>query len=166
MHPASDAPFDAPILSETMHVEPSWIDYNGHMNLAYYQVLFDRQVDTVFDQAGIGADYLARTAHSFFAAEVHLCYKREVKLGTPLRLSFQLLDFDDKRLHHFAQMHHAEEGWLACTSENLSLHIDMTAKKVVPLLPGARASVERLAEAHRSLPRPAAVGRRIAMRQG
>ena len=161
MHP--DSAIAAPIVSEPMRVEPGWIDYNGHMNLAYYQVLFDRHLDTVFDRADIGADYLKSTNHSFFAAEVHICYKHEVKLTDPVTVSSQLLDFDAKRLHIFLEMHHATEGWLACTCENLSLHIDMAAKKVVPLLPQARAAVERLAAVHAHLPRPAAAGRRIAM---
>lgn len=155
--------FNAPIVSAPMRVEPGWIDYNGHMNLAYYQVLFDRHLDAVFDEAGLGTSYLESTGHSFFAAEVHLCYKREVKLTDPVLVSFHMLDFDDKRTRFFSEMHHAEEGWLACTSENLSLHIDMGARKVVPLLPEARAALSRLTEAHSQLPRPAAIGRRIAM---
>ncbi len=158
-----DSAFAAPIVSEPMRIEEGWIDYNGHMNLAYYQVLFDRHLDSVFNKADIGADYLKRTNHSFFAAEVHICYRQEVKLTDPVTVSFRLLDFDAKRLHIFFEMHHATEGWLAATSENMSLHIDMGAKKVAPLLPDAFASIERLATTHKDLPWPAAAGRRITM---
>ena len=41
----STAFFFAPFVSSTMRVEPGWIDYNGHMNMAYYHVLFDRALE-------------------------------------------------------------------------------------------------------------------------
>ena len=47
----------APFVSQVMEVEKDWIDYNGHMNMAYYNVLFDRSSDEAFDQMGLGADY-------------------------------------------------------------------------------------------------------------
>ena len=28
--------FFAPFVSSVMRVEPEWIDYNGHLNVAYY----------------------------------------------------------------------------------------------------------------------------------
>ena len=50
--------FFAPFVSSVMTVEPAWIDYNGHLNMAYYNVLFDRAVDEVFELLGCGADYV------------------------------------------------------------------------------------------------------------
>ena len=50
--------FFAPFVSSVMRVEPAWIDYNGHLNMAYYNVLFDRAVDEVFELLGCGADYV------------------------------------------------------------------------------------------------------------
>ena len=41
--------FFAPFVSSVMRVEPGWIDYNGHLNMAYYHVLFDRAVDEAVD---------------------------------------------------------------------------------------------------------------------
>src|SRR6187399_3153951 len=124
-----DPVFFAPFVSALMHVEPQWIDYNGHLNMAYYNVLFDRAVDEVYELIGIGADYLKRANHSTFTAEVHLRYLRELHANDPVRVTFQLLDFDSKRLHFFKQLFHATEGWVSATSESLSLHIDMQTKK-------------------------------------
>ena len=36
---------DAPFRSSVTLVRPEWIDYNGHMNMAYYGVLFDEAAD-------------------------------------------------------------------------------------------------------------------------
>jgi acyl-CoA thioester hydrolase len=163
MAPILSEPIPMPFVSKPMHIEPGWIDLNGHMNLAYYQVLFDRNFDDVLAFAGFGPDYLAATQHSIFAGEVHICYRREVRLEDPVLVSWRLLGLDAKRLHFCSEMHHATEGWLAATSENLSLHVDMAARRVAPFLPGSAATLQRIAAAHAALPVPEFAGRRIAM---
>ena len=154
--------FFAPFVSSVMRVEQGWIDYNGHLNMAYYNVLFDRCVDEAYELLGIGADYL-KTGRSFFTAEVHLRYLRELHAGDPVRVTFQLLDFDKKRIHTFQQLFHAEEGWVSATSENMSLHVDMTSKKTAPLSDAAVRCLGQMKASHARLPRPEAAGRRIAM---
>ena len=157
--------FFAPFVSSLMRVEPQWIDYNGHLNMAYYNVLFDRAVDEVYELLGIGAEYLKNHRHSTFTAEVHVRYVRELQEGDPVRVTFQLLDFDSKRFHYFEQLFHAIEGWISATSENMTLHVDMTAKKVAPFPPPILRTFARMKAAHSQLPRPEAVGRRISMPQ-
>ena len=157
--------FFAPFVSSMMRVEPQWIDYNGHLNMAYYNVLFDRAVDEVYELLGIGAEYLKNHRHSTFTAEVHVRYVRELQEGDPVRVTFQLLDFDSKRFHYFEQLFHAIEGWISATSENMTLHVDMTAKKVAPFPPSILRTFARMKAAHSQLPRPEAAGRRIAMPQ-
>jgi len=118
--------FFAPFVSSPMRVEPAWIDYNGHLNMAYYNVLFDRAVDEAFELIGCGLDYV-------------------------------------KRMHFFEQLFHASEGWVAATSENMSLHVDMTAGKTVPFPDDVARGLARMKASHANLPRPEATGRRIAM---
>src|SRR5215467_8176278 len=69
-----DSMFPAPFVSSVMRVEPAWIDYNNHLNMAYYNVLFDRAVDEAFALVGIGPDYVKSRNCSYFTAEVHLRY--------------------------------------------------------------------------------------------
>ena len=155
--------FFAPFVSSVMRVEPAWIDYNGHLNMAYYNVLFDRAVDEAFELLGCGADYVKQRQLSFFTAEVHLRYLRELNAGDPVRVTFQLLDFDQKRMHCFEQLFHAGEGWVSATSENMSLHVDMTAKKTAPFPSEIAKRLTQMKNAHAMLPRPEAAGRKIAM---
>ena len=155
--------FFAPFVSSVMRVDPAWIDYNGHLNMAYYNVLFDRAVDDVFELLGCGADYVKSRQLSFFTAEAHVRYLRELHVGDPARVTFQLLDFDAKRMHCFEQLFHAQEGWVSATSENMSLHVDMSAKKTAPFPDSVAACLARMRAAHARLPRPEAAGRRIAM---
>ena len=154
--------FFAPFVSSVMKVEPAWIDYNGHLNMAYYNVLFDRAVDEVFELVGCGADYV-KTGFSTFTAEVHVRYLRELKEGAPVRVTFQLLEYDAKRMHYFEQLFHAQEGWVSATSENMSLHVDMNAKKVAPFPPAVTKRLVQMKASHAQLPRPEAAGRRVAM---
>src|SRR5262249_24426908 len=155
--------FFAPFVSSVMRVEEQWIDYNGHLNMAYYNVLFDRAVDEAYELLGIGADYVARHKQSCFTAEVHLRYLRELHAGDPVRVTFQLLGYDSKRLHTFEQLFHAEHGWVAATSENMSLHVNMTNRKTAPFAPEAAKRLAAMKASHSRLPRPEAAGRRVAM---
>src|SRR3977135_3223096 len=155
--------FFAPFVSSVMRVEDHWIDYNGHLNMAYYNVLFDRAVDEAYELIGIGADYVAQRRHSFFTAEAHLRYLRELHAGDPVRVTFQLLDFDRKRLHTFEQLFHADAGWVAATSENMSLHVDMAARKSAAFPAEVTRRLAEMKASHTRLPRPAAAGARSAM---
>jgi acyl-CoA thioester hydrolase len=159
----SHGEFSAPLVSPTMHVEPTWIDYNGHLNMAYYNVLFDRAVDQAYELIGIGADYVRSHRRSCFTAEAHVRYIRELKAGDPVRVTFQLLAFDDKRLHFFERLYHAEENWLSATSENLALHIDMEARRTTPFAADLATRLANVMSAHAELPRPDAAGRGITM---
>ena len=158
--------FSAPLVSSEMKVEPAWIDYNGHLNMAYYNVLFDRAVDEAFELLGCGLEYLKTRGHSTFTAEVHVRYLRELHAGDPVRVTFQLLDYDAKRMHYFEQLVHATEGWVSATSENMSLHVDMAAKKTAVFPPEVVERLAALKQSHSSLPYPDGAGRKIAMPGG
>jgi acyl-CoA thioester hydrolase len=161
--PDVEPAFFAPFVSSPMRVEPAWIDYNGHLNMAYYNVLFDRGVDEVYELLGCGLVYVEQSRHSCYTAEVHLRYLRELHAGDPVRVTFRLLDFDAKRLHYFEELRHAEEGWLSATSENMALHVDMTARKTAPFPDAIAARLARMKAVHLGLPVPEGAGRRIEM---
>lgn len=153
----------APFLSSVMAIEPAWIDYNGHLNVAYYGVLFDRAVDEAYELIGVGPDYLKQTGHSTMVVETHMRYLRELHLDHPVQVSVQLLDYDAKRFQVFEELRHATEGWVAATCETMTLHVDMTAKKVAPFPAAVMDALAAMKAAHSSLPRPDSAGRRIAM---
>jgi len=155
--------FFAPFVSSIMRVEPEWIDYNGHLNMAYYNVLFDRAVDETYELIGVGADYVASRQQSIFTAEVHVRYLRELHAGDPVRVTFQLIDYDAKRLHYFEQLFHAADGWVSATSENLSLHVDMTSKKTAAFPQEITNRLAEMKASHSLLPVPEAAGRSIGM---
>src|SRR6202140_2490638 len=153
----------APFLASVMQIEPPWIDYNGHLNMAYYNGMFDRAIDELWLKLGIGSGYMKARNGSTFTAECHVRYLREIHLGDPVQVSILLVGADEKRLHTFEELRHATEGWLSATSENMTIHIDMTARKTAPFPSDVRARIQTLANAHSTVARPEDIGRKIAM---
>ena len=156
----------APFLSSVMQIEPQWIDYNGHLNMAYYNVMFDRAIDELWLKLGIGPAYRTARNGSTFTAECHVRYIREIHLDDAVRVSVLVLAADDKRIHTFEELRHGTEGWLSATSENMSLHMDMTARKVAPIPADIRARIDSMVAAHHLLERPDGVGRSVEMPAG
>jgi acyl-CoA thioester hydrolase len=156
----------APLIRlHTETVRPEWIDYNGHMNVAYYVLAFDHATDSLLDHAGLGIAYVRETNRSVFVLEMHVTYEREVRAGDPLAFTTRILDIDAKRVHLIHAMHHAAEGWLAATNELVLMHIDLEARRSCPL---PESALEALAEIHRSqrdLPMPPQMGRLIGLKR-
>ena len=157
--------WQAPVWCPDQPIEPDWIDYNGHLNLAYYHVLFDRGVDHVYDQLEIGADYAREGGGSCFTMETHVSYLSELTVDDPVKVSLQLVDHDAKRLHFFQTMVNGNSGELAATLEQLAIHVDMTTRKSAPFPDQALARITALKEAHAALPRPAQLGSVIGIRR-
>lgn len=111
-------------------VLPAWIDFNGHMNVAYYVLAFDNAIDALWARIGITDEYIRRDRGSTFAVETHVTYQNEMKEGESYLITMQLLAYDKKRVHHFQRMYHADKGYLAATAEWLSLHVDLEARRV------------------------------------
>lgn len=152
-----EAPFDRYRCS----VEPAWIDYNGHMNVAYYLLAFDRATDLFLDFVGLDQAQRKASNGTTFAAETHLCYHRELMVAAPLKVATQLLSYDSKRLRYLHRMYHEEEGYLAATAEVLSLYIELETRRVGQLPGPVAARLAAIHGAHKSLGIPKEAGKAI-----
>ena len=144
-------------------VRPEWIDHNGHMNMGYYVVVFDLATDEFFRSIGLDEAHRRASRVTTFALEAHVTYHREVREGDPLRFTTLLLGHDDKRLHYFHQMYHAEEGYLAATNELMSLHVSEDTRRGAPMAPEILERLRLIQTPHDRLPRPPQVGRRLGL---
>lgn len=162
--PTGDAPETLPILHRET-VRPDWIDYNGHMNLAYYVLVFDHATDALQDVVGLGADHRAAAGGSVFVVEAHLTYDNEVRLGEEMRVRPRVLDVDEKRLHLFHEMFAGDDDRLAATNELMILHVDLKSRRAAPFPAPVLAHLQRLKAAHGTLPEPAQAGRRITIKK-
>ena len=153
--------FPSPIISEPYAIENQWIDYNGHFNMAYYNVLFDKDSDVALALVGLGPAYVQKTGNSYFTLEAHISYLREITVRDRVRISTQFLDYDAKRLHYVQHMLHADEGWVACVSENIVMHVDLSTKKSSPFPVDVLEKIKFACAAHKKLPIPLQVGHKI-----
>lgn len=145
-------------------VEPDWVDYNGHMNLAFYVLAFDRATDHFYDQLGIGIAYREQMQSSMFTLAINVDYVREVFAGDELRVTTQLLDSDAKRMRYFHQMYQGDAAALVATNECLAVHVDMNSRRSAPYPQTTRERIDALLAEHRRLPLPERAGRMLGVR--
>lgn len=150
-------------LSSIMTVKEEWIDFNGHLNMAYYNVLFDQAIDETFIALGLGPDYLERANGTTFTAEAHVTYLRELKLGDDVQTHLQVLDYDEKRIHIFQELYHHGQGFLSATCEQMTLHVDMAVKRVSPFPEEILSNIKKMHADHKPLPRKPQVGHVISL---
>ncbi len=157
-------PADLPRLHEAT-ILPEWIDYNGHMNLAYYVLIFDHATDKFLDYLGLTQSFRHARQASTFAAEIHVNYLKELVEGDAVYITTQLLAYDSKRLHYFHHMYHADQGYLAATNELITLYMDMQTRRVSAMPAAIQARLQAVAEAHAGLPRPPQQGSVIGVKR-
>lgn len=146
-------------------VLPEWIDYNGHMNVAYYVLAFDHATDGLLDALRMDAAYREQSGRSNFVLEMHVTYDREIDRDAPFVITTQILDADVKRIHLVHEMRHAREGWLAASNELITMHIDLARRRSAAFPAEVQAALDALKREHAPLPRPPGAGRTIGIRR-
>jgi carnitine 3-dehydrogenase len=159
---AAAAQGDGPLRLAELQVLPGWIDYNGHMTESRYLFCASETADAFLRLIGADLDYVAG-GHSYYTAESLVRHLAEARVGDRLTGTLQVLAADDKRLHHFITL--ARGGEVVATVEQMCLHVDMQAGRVVPAAPEVLARLQPIAAAHAALPRPAGAGRHIGQRR-
>ncbi|WP_417840854.1 thioesterase family protein [Terasakiella sp.] len=121
------------ILQRQTRVKAEWIDYNGHMNVANYVLVFDHSTDALLETFELGEAYRQRENKSFFVVESHVTYENEVKKDDLLVVKSKLLGYDTKRLQIFHEMFLGETGEKCATNEIMVLHVDMGTRKTTEI---------------------------------
>jgi len=142
-------------------VLPEWIDVNNHMNVAYYVLAFDSAVDSLWENFGITHDYVSATGSSTFAVESHITWQREMAVAEPYVITAQLLAYDDKRIHQFLRMYHAQKRYLASTAEWLNLHVDLSMRRVTPWPDAVRDRIAVFADSQQACEWPTEAGKQM-----
>ncbi|MFO1370998.1 MAG: thioesterase family protein [Candidatus Competibacteraceae bacterium] len=155
---------ESPLCLYTGVVPPAWIDYNGHMNVAYYVLAFDHATDAFVDYLGMGQDYRECQQCSTFIVETHVNYQRELMAGDPMRITTQLLGFDSKRIHYFHRLYHADKGFLSATTELMLIHVDLAERHSTPMPRSVLDQLSAVMAQHLQLSRPPQSGRVIGVR--
>tara|TARA_Y100001970_G_C14104475_1_gene787320 strand:+ start:313 stop:780 length:468 start_codon:yes stop_codon:yes gene_type:complete len=107
-----------------------WTDYNNHMNLSYYILVFDKGAEVFLSKFQMGEHSAKTTKKSTMVVETHTTYNNEVKEGEEVNVFLSHFDHDKKRLHYKLEMYEKNKNILAATTEVLSLYIDLNLRKV------------------------------------
>ena len=123
------------MILKTEKVKKEWTDYNGHLNVAYYVLIFDMAADIMLDNFNMGGVSAKKDKRTTFVAEMHTIYNQEIRLGAEVETQLTYIDYDKKRIHYRLSMFHKEKKYLAATNEVLSLYVDLNQRKVVEFDP-------------------------------
>ena len=154
---------NAPFNEFSTSIQPDWIDDNGHMNVAFYHLVFDLAARPFFNWLGFTEEN--RKAHniSTFALETHLSYLSEVKVDAGVRVESRLLDTNGKRFHFYQEMYKTESNTLAASHESLGTVVDMQQRKSTTMPEVISKRLEEIKTAHSHLPRTWQMGHVMAV---
>ena len=111
-------------------IKKEWTDYNNHMNMAYYVLIFDQVWEIMLQKFKMGEDSAKTDMMSTMVVETHTTYNNEVKEGDEVEINLTFFDHDKKRLHFKMEMLEKTTKKLSATLEMLSLYIDLNKRKV------------------------------------
>ena len=121
------------VLLTTQKIIKEWTDYNGHMNLSYYILIFDMGAEVILSKFKMGEHSAKTTKKSTMVVETHTTYNQEVKEGDEVDVVLSHFDHDNKRLHYKLEMYNKAKNTLSSTTEVLSLYIDLNIRKVAEI---------------------------------
>ena len=127
----TDETFSSPYKTRNQKVLPEWIDYNGHMNVAYYTLAFDKALDFFFeDVLGIGPTFVEKNKEGPFALKASYNYFSELLEEEIFFVDISILDFDSKRVHLFGEMRKDKSLELSAVFETVLMNMDLSARTV------------------------------------
>lgn len=160
-----NAPYDAPVVLPERAVPPEWIDYNGHMNVAYYIMAIDQALDRFLeDELGIGELHAARVRQGPYALQSNVQYLGELLEGENFTAAIRLIDCDAKRIHMFIELF-SETGDLAATCEQMLMNVDLETRRSTLYPEWAQERLQAMLGEHSKLERPAQLGASIGIRR-
>jgi acyl-CoA thioester hydrolase len=114
-------------------VKSEWIDYNQHMQDAYYGLAFSYAVDHFQNCVGFDERYRTQSGCTIYVVEDHKFYLNEVKLGSELVIKTSLLDTDKKKFVLYSQMF--VQDVIVAISEMLQVHVNTKPKPKITEMP-------------------------------
>ena len=121
------------MLLTTQKIIKEWTDYNSHMNLSYYILVFDLGAEVILSKFKMGEHSAKTTKKSTMVVETHTTYNQEAKEGDLVDVYLSHFDHDNKRLHYKLEMYDKAKNTLSATTEVLSLYIDLNIRKVAEI---------------------------------
>lgn len=159
----AEPPDTGPLRLRGGQVLDDWIDYNGHMNVAYYVLAFDQAVDLMLEEIGIGPTHVKATGQGPYALQTSIHYLDEMLQGEAFAFDALLIDQDNKRIHVLLRM--LKGVSVVATYEQVLMNVDHATRRSTPYPDWAQARLADLCAAHADLPRPSQYGQPLGLRR-
>ena len=118
------------LLLNSTKIINEWTDYNNHMNLSFYILVFDRAAEKILSQFKMGEEAAKKEKRSTMVVETHTTYNNEVKEGDDVKVFLSYFNHDKKRLHYKLEMYEKGKNNLSATTEVLALYMNLDLRKV------------------------------------
>ena len=118
------------LLLNTTKIVNEWTDYNNHMNLSFYILVFDKAAEKILSKFNMGEEAAIKTKRSTMVVDTHTTYNNEVKEDDNVDVYLSYCDHDKKRLHYKLEMYEKSKNVLSATTEVLALYINLELRKV------------------------------------
>jgi acyl-CoA thioester hydrolase len=138
------------VLLTTKKIIKEWTDYNKHMNLSYYILVFDLGAEVILSKFKMGEHSAKTTKKSTMVVETHTIYNQEVKEDDQVDVYLCHFDHDNKRLHYKLEMYNKAKNTLSATTEVLSLYIDLNVRKVAEIEDDKKIIMDEFINQHKS----------------
>ena len=138
------------MLLTTKKIIKEWTDYNKHMNLSYYILVFDLGAEVILSKFKMGEHSAKTTKKSTMVVETHTIYNQEVKEDDQVDVYLCHFDHDNKRLHYKLEMYNKAKNTLSATTEVLSLYIDLNVRKVAEIEDDKKNIMDEFINQHKS----------------
>ena len=138
------------MLLTTQKIIKEWTDYNNHMNLSYYILVFDLGAEVILSKFKMGEHSAKTTKKSTMVVETHTIYNQEVKEDDQVDVYLCHFDHDNKRLHYKLEMYNKAKNTLSATTEVLSLYIDLNVRKVAEIEGDKKNTMDEFINQHKS----------------
>ena len=125
-----DGPYETPLILPTKKVLKPWIDYNGHMNVAYYTMAIDKSLDFFLEEIiGIGETHAKTNNQGPFVVQANFTYLNEMKYNQKFNVRCSLINFDLKKMHLFLEIISSRNNEVMAFSEQLLVNVNLNKRK-------------------------------------
>jgi len=118
------------IYLKSQKIIKEWVDYNNHLNMAYYILIFDQALEVLLEKFKMGADSAKNEKRSTMVVETNTKYINEVKESDEVDIMLTFFDHDKKRLHLKLEMIEKKTKKITASIEWLSLYVNLETRKV------------------------------------
>ena len=119
-----------PVYLKSQNIIKEWVDYNNHLNMAYYVLIFDQALEVILEKFNMGAKSAKTEKRSTMVVETNTKYISEIKQEDEVDIMLSFFDHDKKRLHLKLEMIEKKTKKISASIEWLSLYVNLEARKV------------------------------------